>query len=62
MRLGQTGTFEQGGAPAPDAPGAQRRPFVAALEEFGAADIGRVGGKNASLGEMMQRLRGAGVV
>ena len=62
MRLGQTGTFEQGGAPAPDPPGAQRGPFVAALEEFGAADIGRVGGKNASLGEMMQRLRGAGVV
>jgi pyruvate,water dikinase len=35
--------------------------YVAWLADVGQGDVGRVGGKNASLGEMIQRLRGAGV-
>lgn len=35
--------------------------FVRALEDVDQADIAAVGGKNASLGEMLQRLSGAGI-
>ena len=36
-------------------------PFVIPLETVGRGDVGTVGGKNASLGEMIQALSGAGV-
>jgi pyruvate,water dikinase len=35
--------------------------YVAALETVSMSDVARVGGKNASLGELLQHLRGAGV-
>jgi pyruvate,water dikinase len=35
--------------------------YVAFFEEFGINDVARVGGKNASLGEMYQKLSGRGV-
>ncbi|MBW7852011.1 MAG: phosphoenolpyruvate synthase [Rhodospirillales bacterium] len=35
--------------------------FVLWLENLGSKDVGRVGGKNASLGEMIARLREAGI-
>ena len=35
-------------------------PFIAWFETLGKGDVGRVGGKNASLGEMVQRLAAAG--
>jgi len=38
-----------------------RETLVVRLSEVGRADVGRVGGKNASLGEMIARLGGAGV-
>ena len=36
-------------------------PYVRWLEDTGSADIGLVGGKNASLGEMVRELRASGV-
>ena len=36
-------------------------PSILWFEEVGAADVPRVGGKNASLGEMVRALSGAGV-
>jgi pyruvate,water dikinase len=36
-------------------------PFIAWFETLGKGDVGRVGGKNASLGEMVQRLAPQGV-
>jgi pyruvate, water dikinase len=38
-----------------------RETLVVRLSEVGRADVGRVGGKNASLGEMIARLEGAGI-
>ncbi len=35
--------------------------YVCPLEELGMGDVGKVGGKNASLGEMISNLAGAGV-
>jgi pyruvate,water dikinase len=35
--------------------------YVAWLEDLGSGDVGRVGGKNASLGEMIRNLKGHGV-
>lgn len=35
--------------------------FVVGFEDVGRADVARVGGKNASLGEMTRSLRGAGI-
>lgn len=35
--------------------------YIAWFETLGKADVGRVGGKNASLGEMVQRLLPQGV-
>src|SRR5271165_7452686 len=35
--------------------------YVAFVDEFGIGDVARVGGKNASLGEMYQKLSGRGV-
>ena len=36
-------------------------PFIAWFETLGKSDVARVGGKNASLGEMVQRLAPGGV-
>ncbi|NNM01279.1 MAG: phosphoenolpyruvate synthase, partial [Gammaproteobacteria bacterium] len=36
--------------------------YIVALDQLGIKDIGEVGGKNASLGEMIQHLSGAGVL
>jgi pyruvate,water dikinase len=36
-------------------------PYVVALESVSMLDVPRVGGKNASLGELLQRLNQAGV-
>jgi pyruvate, water dikinase len=41
--------------------GAPRRSTVAWFDSIGIDDVGCVGGKNASLGEMYQRLAGQGV-
>ena len=37
------------------------QPYVAWFSELGRSDVGRVGGKNASLGEMISNLAGAGI-
>ena len=35
--------------------------YIAWLHELGMQDLGRVGGKNASLGEMISQLSGLGI-
>ena len=37
------------------------KPYVIALEKLRNTDVGSVGGKNASLGEMISQLAGSGV-
>ena len=39
----------------------QRQEYVAWLQEIGSQDVSRVGGKNAALGEMLQKLESGGV-
>ncbi|MGF1627241.1 MAG: phosphoenolpyruvate synthase [Alphaproteobacteria bacterium] len=48
--------------PEPVSPPATRTVPVLRFEEVGRDDVGRVGGKNASLGEMVQRLAAAGIL
>lgn len=54
--------FNDGSGDSPDNSAVGRvNSFVASLDSLGASDIEQVGGKNASLGEMISNLSGAGV-